>query len=79
MYSGTAGEVELQENSRRRQRVVGARSSVALGKMLHADTYIVACTANVGNPSNGPYKYDTIGDGIVQVVTCIGKRHRWVV
>ena len=37
MHSGTAGEVELQKSNRRRQRVVGARSSVALGKMMHAD------------------------------------------
>ena len=29
-YSGTTGEAELQESNRRRQSVVGARSSVAL-------------------------------------------------
>ena len=58
------------------QCVVVARSSLPLGKMLHADALIVAGTANVGNPSNGLHKYDTVGDGIVQVVTCIGKRHR---
>ena len=58
------------------QCVVVARSSLALGKMLHADALIVAGTATVGNPSNGLYKYDTVGNGVVQVVTCIGKRHR---
>ena len=72
MYSGTAGEVELQESNRCKRFVAGARSSIALAKMLHADAYIVACITNVGNPSNGPYKHDMVGDGIIQVVTRIG-------
>ena len=63
------------------QCVVVVRSSLALAKMLHADAYIVGCTANVCNPSSGLYKYDTVGDGIVQVVTRIGmsccETRRW--
>ena len=39
MYSSTAVQLKLQESSR--CSVVAVMSSSALGKMLHADAYIV--------------------------------------
>ena len=39
MYSSTAVQLKLQESSR--CSVVAVMSSSALGKMLHADVYIV--------------------------------------
>ena len=41
MYSGTAGEGSCRRASGPRQRVAGSKSSLALGKMLHADAYVV--------------------------------------
>ena len=44
--------MKLQESSRRKQRVVAVKSSLALSKLFHAGVYIQARTEL--------YKYDTV-------------------
>ena len=52
MYSGTAGEMELQESNRHRQRVSRREVQGCSGMSCCMLAYVVARMANVGNPSN---------------------------
>ena len=53
MYSGTEGEVELQENKRPQAACCRHEVQSCSEMSCSMTAYVVACMANVDNPSNG--------------------------